>query len=89
MIKATLDPKEGDTEAYLVVPPEHQKPIVEENTIWAKISEEGDLEVIRWDIINLYSAQYDADKNARDHTRVMCKLLTLVRDQTRKEMAHE
>lgn len=89
MTKATLDPKEGDTEAYLVVPLEHQKPMIEENTIWAKIGEDNQLEVIRWDIINLYAAQYDADKNARDQTRVICKLLTLVRDQARKEVAGE
>ena len=89
MSKATIEPKSGDTDAYLIVPQENQKPVVEENTIWCKINEDNELELIRWDIINIYAAQYDADKNARDQTRVMCKLLTLVRDQVRKEMTRE
>ena len=88
MIKAALDPKPGETEAYLEVPPEHRKAIVSD-AIWCKIGEDNKLEIIRWDIINAYAAQYDADKNARDQTRVMCKLLTLVRDETRKEVERE
>lgn len=89
MSKATLEPEDGDTDAYLVVPPEHQKPIIDPDTIWCKIGENNELELLRWDIINVYAARYDADKSLRDETHVICKLLTLVRDQVRKEMARE
>ena len=60
-----------------------------QDVAWCKINEAGELEFIRWDIIEIYAAQYDADKAARDQTRVMCKLLVLVRDQTRKEVERE
>lgn len=89
MKKAALDPKPGDTEAYLEVPPENRVTIPGKETVWCKIGEDNQLELIRWDIIEVYAAQYDADKNARDQTRVMCKLLVLVRDQTRKEVSRE
>ena len=56
MSKASIDPKAGETEAYLIVPEEHRKPIVSPETVWAKIGEDGGLEVIRWDIINMYAA---------------------------------
>ena len=87
-MNAALPPKKGEENvAYLEVPQEHRVSVPE--TIWCKIGEDNQLELIRWDIINVYAAQYDADKNARDQTRVMCKLLTLVRDETRKEVERE
>jgi hypothetical protein len=87
--KSNLDPLPGDTEAYLEVPPENRVTIPGQEVAWCKISEAGELEYIRWDIIEVYAAQYDEDINARDQTRVMCKLLVLVRDQTRKEVGRE
>ena len=87
--KSNLDPLPGDTEAYLEIPPQHRITVPQEEAAWCKINEAGELELIRWDIIEVYAAQYDADKNARDQTRVMCKLLVLVRDQTRKEVGCE
>ena len=87
-MSATLTPKKGEEDvAYLEIP-ESQRVAVPE-TIWAKIGDNNELEVLRWDLINIYASQYDADKNARDQTRVMCKLLTLVRDQVRKEVSRE
>lgn len=78
-----------ETEAYLEVPPQQRTVVPQQEAIWCKINDANELELIRWDIIEVYAAQYDADKNARDQTRVMCKLLVLVRDQTRKEMRGE
>ena len=87
-MSAALPPKEGEENvAYLEIP-ESQRVAVPE-TVWAKIGDNNELEVLRWDLINVYAAQYDADKNTRTQTHVMCKLLTLVRDQVRKEMARE
>jgi hypothetical protein len=53
--------------------------------VWAKIGDNGGLEVIRWDIIEMYAKQYDIDNKNRTQSHVMCKLLVLVRDQTRQE----
>lgn len=90
--KASIDPKPGEDEAYLIVPEEHRKTVVSPNTVWAKIGDDGQLETIRWDIINMYAAQYDAlgkmDKE-KSQTHVMCKLLVLVREQALKEVANE
>ena len=92
MQKASIDPKPGEDEAYLIVPEEHRKVVVSPDTIWAKIGDDGQLEIIRWDIINMYAAQYDAlgkmDKE-KSQTHVMCKLMVLVREQALKEVAHE
>lgn len=35
----------------------------------------------------MFAKQYDASKENRSQSHVMCKLLVLVRDQTRKECA--
>ena len=87
-MNAALPPKPGEEKITYMEIPESHKTVVPD-TVWVKISEAGELEIIRWDIINMYSAQYDADKNSRTQTQVMCKLLTLVREQTRKELTHE
>jgi hypothetical protein len=77
-----------DDEAYLIVPEEHIKKVAMPDTIWAKIGDDGQLEIIRWDIIQMYALEYDMMSKAKQmhsQTHVICKLLTLVRDQTRKE----
>lgn len=77
-----------DDEAYLIVPEEQMKKIATPDTVWAKIDDNGELEIIRWDIINMYAMEYDMmmkAKQTHSQTHVICKLLTLVRDQTRKE----
>jgi len=80
---AVVPPKDAEY-AELIVDKAHVKAVPGE-TIWAKIGDSGDLEVIRWDIIEMYAKQYDIDRNNRTQSHVMCKLLVLVRDQTRKE----
>jgi hypothetical protein len=87
--KSNLDPLPGDTETYLEIPAEQRVTIPGQEVVWCKISEDNQLEFVRWDIIERYAKQYDEDINARDQTRVMCKLMVLVRDQTRKEVGRE
>ena len=77
-----------DDEAYLIMPPKTKQAIVQPETVWAKIGEDGELEVIRWDIIELYATEYDAISRAnqeKSQSHIICKLLVLVRDQVRKE----
>ena len=83
---AAVAPPEGAEYAELIVDKENTRAIPNE-TVWAKIGDNGDLEVIRWDIIEMYAKQYDINSQNRNQTHVMCKLLVLVRDQTRQERA--
>lgn len=76
-----------DDEAYLIVPQEHIKTTVNPETVWAKIDDNGNLEVLRWDIIGMYAAEFDSlnrNGKTKSQTHVICKLLTLVRDQERR-----
>ena len=84
-VPAAVVPPEGAEYAELIINKENTKAIPE--TVWAKIGDKGDLEVIRWDIIEMYAKQYDINNQNRSQSHVMCKLLVLVRDQTRQERA--
>lgn len=80
-----------DDEAYLIVPEEHAKVVATPDTVWAKIDDEGKLETLRWDIVEMYALEYDSlGRNGKDksQTHVICKLLVLVRDQVRQQYAH-
>jgi hypothetical protein len=83
-VPAAVAPPEGAEYAELIINKENVVPIPAE-TVWAKIGDSGGLEVIRWDIIEMYANQYDIDNKNRTQSHVMCKLLVLVRDQTREE----
>jgi hypothetical protein len=83
-VEAAVKPPKDAEYAELIVDKTHVKQIPSE-TVWAKIGDNGGLEVIRWDIIEMYAKQYDIDNKNRSQSHVMCKLLVLVRDQTRKE----
>ena len=79
---------DDNEEAYLEMPEENVKKIAMPDTVWAKISEKGELEVLRWDIVEMYAIEYDSLKRTSKEpaqTHVICKLLVLVRDQVRKE----
>ena len=78
-------PDVNDDVSYLDIKPEDCVPIPAQEEVWAKIGDDGQLEIIRWDLIELYAAMYDASNENRSQTQVFCKLLKLVRDQTRKE----
>jgi hypothetical protein len=78
-----------DDEAYLIIPEEHVKKIAMPETVWAKIDDDGKLEVLRWDIIEMYSAEFDSlirNGKEKSQTHVICKLLTLVRDQVKRDL---
>jgi len=83
-VEASVKPPKDAEYAELIMDKAHVKAVPSE-TVWAKISDSGGLEIIRWDIIEMYAQQYDIDKNNRTQSHVMCKLLVLVRDETRKE----
>jgi len=83
-VEAAVAPPKDAEYAELIMDKAHVKAIPNE-TIWAKIGDDGGLEIIRWDIIEMYAKQYDIDKNNRTQSHVMCKLLVLVRDAERKE----
>ena len=79
-----------DDEAYLVVPQEHAKIVANPETVWAKIDDNGQLETLRWDIVEMYALEYDSlGRNGKEksQTHVICKLLVLVRDQVRQQYA--
>jgi hypothetical protein len=79
---------DDNEEAYLEFPKEHVRQIAPPNTVWAKIGDDLQLEVLRWDIIQVYALEYDMVIRAEQEpsqSQVICKLLMLVRDQTRKE----
>jgi hypothetical protein len=82
--EASVKPPIDAEYAELIIDKAHVRAIPSE-TVWAKIGDNGDLEVIRWDIIEMFAKQYDIDGNNRTQSHVMCKLLVLVREQTRKE----
>ena len=76
-----------DDEAYLIVPEEHVKKVA----VWAKIGDDGQLEVLRWDIIDMYATEFDSLLRAgkdKPQTHVLCKLLVLAREQVKKEVEH-
>lgn len=77
-----------EDEAYLEIPEENVRKIAMPETAWAKIDEKGELELLRWDIVQMYAMEYDSLKRTGkepSQTHVICKLLVLVRDQVRKE----
>ena len=78
-------PDVNDDVSYLDIKPEDCIPIPAQEEVWAKIGDDGQLEIIRWDLIEKYAAMYDASNENRSQTQVFCKLLKLVRDQARKE----
>ena len=84
--EASIRPADDAEYAELIIDKEHTRSVPSE-TIWAKIGDDGQLEVLRWDLIEAFAKQYDISKDNRTQTHVMCKLLVLVRDQTRKGCA--
>lgn len=87
-VPAAVTPPKDAEYAELIVDSSHIRKIPSD-TVWAKIGEDGGLDTIRWDIIEMFASQYDVDKNNRTQSHIMCKLLVLVRDETRKEYSSE
>lgn len=82
-------PDVNDDVSYLDIKPEDCVPIPAQEEVWAKIGDDGQLEIIRWDLIELYAAMYDASNENRSQTQVFCKLLKLVRDETELQVRAE
>lgn len=74
--------------SYLDIKPEDRVPIPSEQKVWAKIGDDLKLEYIDWGIINDLAKQFDEIHKAngqKTESHVICKLLTLVREEARKE----
>jgi hypothetical protein len=80
---------DNDDEAYLIMPSNLTRKVTLPETVWVKIGDDGGLEIIRWDIIEMYASEYDSNVRNRTQTHVLCKLLVLVRAETRKECAEK
>ena len=79
---------EDDDISYLDAKPEDLVAMPAQQRVWATISDDLELEYIDWDMINELAKQFDVLHKAnqeKTESHVICKLLTLVRDQTRKE----
>jgi len=85
-VEASVKPADDAEYAELIMDKNHTVNIAND-TVWAKIDDEGKLEILRWDLIEMFAKQYDVSKENRSQTHVMCKLLVLVRDQARKDGA--
>lgn len=79
---------EDDDVSYLDVKREDLVPIPPQEKVWATIGDNLELEYIDWDMIENLAHQFDLIHKAgqqKTESHVICKLLKLVRDQTRKE----
>ena len=79
---------EDDDVSYLDVKKEDMVPMPPQEKVWATIGDNLELEYIDWDMIENLANQFDQLHKAgeqKTESHVICKLLKLVRDQTRKE----
>ncbi len=79
---------EDDDVSYLDVKPEDMVPIPPQEKVWATIGDNLELEYIDWEMIENLAHQFDLLHKAgeqKTESHVICKLLVLVRDKTRKE----
>lgn len=82
------DINNDDDVSYLDVKPGDLVPIPEQQKVWATISDDLKLEYIDWKMIEELAAHFDVlhkKGEQKTESHVICKLLTLVREQTRKE----
>ena len=83
------NPADDDEVSYLDVQEKHKIAMpVGEETVWARIGDNLQLEYINWEIINAFAAQFDDLTKAgqeKTESHVMCKLIALVRDVVREE----
>jgi hypothetical protein len=79
---------EDDDVSYLDVKKEDMVPMPPQEKVWATIGDNLNLEYIDWDMIENLAHQFDLLHKAgeqKTESHVICKLLTLVRDDTRKQ----
>ena len=76
----------NDDEESFLVPAETENS--EQDKVWCKIGERGDLEYVDWGMVEGMARMFDATPpEKRTETMLISKLMWLVREQTRKEMA--
>lgn len=65
-------------------------PRKEEDKVWCKIGESGDLEFVDWDIVRSIADSFDSTKpESRTEQHLIGKLMWLVRVKTMQEMGIE
>ena len=77
-----------DDVSYLDVKPEDMVPIPPQEKVWAQIGDDLELAYIDWNMIEEFARQFDEIHKAggeKTQSHVICKLLTLVRKEARKE----
>ena len=81
---------EEELEEVYLVNPDGTSPRKTEST-WVKIGEDNSLEYINWFTIENFAKEFDylGPHGTITETHVICKLLTLVRDETRKQAERE
>lgn len=84
----TTEKFDDDDVSYLDVKPEDMVPIPPQEKVWATIGDNLELEYIDWDMIENLAHQFDLLHKAgeqKTESHVICKLLVLVRDDTKKK----
>ena len=79
---------EDDDISYLDTKPEDMIAMPAQQKVWATIGDNLELDYIDWDMINELAKQFDLlhkEGQEKTESHVICKLLTLVREQTKKE----
>ena len=79
---------EDDDVSYLDVKPEDMVAIPPQEKVWATIGDNLNLEYIDWDMIENLAHQFDLlhkSNQQKTESHGICTLLTLVRDDTRKQ----
>ena len=74
--------------SYLEINPENTIAVPVQEKVWAQIGEDLTLAYIDWPMIEALAREFDTlhkENKEKTQSHVMCKLLTLVRDQARKE----
>jgi hypothetical protein len=79
---------ENDDVSYFDIKPQDMIPIPPQEKVWATIGDNLQLEFIDWSMIENLAHQFDLLHKAggqKTESHVICKLLVLVREQTRKD----
>ena len=79
---------EDDDISYLDTKPEDMITMPAQQKVWATIGDNLELDYIDWKMIEELAKQFDLlhkEGQEKTESHVICKLLTLVREQTRKE----
>jgi hypothetical protein len=79
---------QDDDVSYLDIKEEDKIKVPAQETVWARIGDNLQLEYIDWQMVDAFAAQFDELTKAnqeKTESHVMCKLIALVRDTVREE----